>query len=94
MKNREEVEQLKQEWYSDPMWDIEDTEGFEEYKTELTQYRMFCEFNWEQNRNEKLQAKSVFLGIPGNIALTHYILSLENRIVELENKLDKHLNEE
>ena len=32
MKTREEVEVLKNSWLKDPIWDIYDTEGFEEYR--------------------------------------------------------------
>jgi len=52
MRNRKEVEALKQNWKHDPVWDIEDTEGFEEYTNELKQYRLDCEKEWKE-RNEK-----------------------------------------
>lgn len=35
MKTREEVEQLKADWIADPCYDLEETEGFEEYREEL-----------------------------------------------------------
>ncbi len=94
MKTREEVEHLKQAWFGDPFWDIKDTEGFEDYITELTQYQMACEFNWEQATNQRLQVKAASLGIPGNLTLAKYIDRLENRINDLENRLYKHMNEE
>jgi hypothetical protein len=49
-KTREEVEKLKKDWLKDSCWDIEDTEGFEEYKEELLQYRLKCEAEWELER--------------------------------------------
>lgn len=39
MKTREEVESLKANWAADPCWDIEATEGFEEYRDELIAFR-------------------------------------------------------
>ena len=38
-KTKEDIEQLKQSWMKDPCWDIEDTEGFEEYYEELKAWR-------------------------------------------------------
>lgn len=38
MKTREEVEQLKRDWIKDGCWDLEKTEGFEEYHGELKLY--------------------------------------------------------
>lgn len=38
MKTREEEEDLKQNWVNDPCWDIEETEGFEEYREELSDF--------------------------------------------------------
>ena len=38
-KTREEVEELKVAWMNDAIWDIEDTEGFEEYREELLAFR-------------------------------------------------------
>ncbi len=36
MKTRDEVENLKRNWLTDPCWDIEDTRGFEDYYFELS----------------------------------------------------------
>lgn len=35
-----EIDQLKANWRSDPCWDIEDTEGFEEHREELKVWRL------------------------------------------------------
>ena len=48
MKTEAEVTQLKVEWASDPCWDIEDTEGFEEYHDELLAYRIQMEQHWRR----------------------------------------------
>ena len=46
MRTRDEVEKLKEHWAKDPCWDIEDTEGFEEYREELITYRKAKEAEW------------------------------------------------
>ena len=39
-KTNEEIEALKENWKRDPIWDIEDTEGFQDHRMELIEYRM------------------------------------------------------
>ena len=48
MKTQEEVEKLKWEWVNDPCWDIEETEGFEEYKEVLLEFRKLHETEREK----------------------------------------------
>jgi hypothetical protein len=48
MKTEEEISELKSQWYRDPIWDIENTEGFEEHKSELLSFRRQCELGWEK----------------------------------------------
>lgn len=45
---REDVEKLKYSWFHDPCWDIEDTEGFEDYKEELKEYHLECKKFWDE----------------------------------------------
>lgn len=40
IKPRAEIEALKENWLSDPCWDIEDTEGFEAHYGELYAFRL------------------------------------------------------
>lgn len=47
-KTRDEIENLKQNWFSDPIWDLENTEGFEAHKEELLTFSMSCEKEWEK----------------------------------------------
>lgn len=56
MKTEEEVRELKANWQADPIWDIEDTEGFEDHKDELLAFRQKCEDAWKKAakyRNER-----------------------------------------
>lgn len=54
MKTREEVEALKKEWLEDDSWDIEDTEGFEEYRDELYILRLETELKWYKKERSRL----------------------------------------
>lgn len=68
VKSRAEVEKLKREWVSDPIWDLEDTEGFEEYREELLEFALEQTKIWEEEAEQKKQeeiehAKS--LGVEG-----------------------------
>lgn len=40
MKTEWELLDLKTQWKADPCWDIEDTEGFEEHRTELLIWKL------------------------------------------------------
>ena len=47
-KSNEEIEKLKANWRSDPIWDLEDTEGFEDYRGELKAYSDNIKAQWEE----------------------------------------------
>ena len=89
MKTKSEVEYLKQNWYYDPCWDIEKTEGFEDYREELLVFRTQQELKWKNNHHKALWLKSCKMGISGNIALTEYLLELEKKIQGLEGYIDR-----
>ncbi len=88
MKTQVEIEALKRNWLSDPCWDIEETEGFEEHSDELRQFRLNQEQEWQARRFNRLLLKSEALGIRGNIKLADCIEQLENRIKTLEEKAE------
>lgn len=46
MKTEDELRALKANWQQDPIWNIEDTEGFEDYYDELYFFREQCEERW------------------------------------------------
>jgi len=53
MKSREEIEKLKANWKHDPIWDLEETEGFEDCREELLQFSQDCKAQWaERNKKE------------------------------------------
>lgn len=47
-KTREEVEALKENWLADSCYDLENVEGFEEYRDELTEYSNQMKAYWRQ----------------------------------------------
>jgi hypothetical protein len=87
VKSHFEVERLKQGWKRDPIWDIEETEGFEEHKQELLQFRLRCEAEWKEAHLQKLQLKARQIGVPDNLTLAAYVLALEDRLDKIERML-------
>jgi predicted HTH transcriptional regulator len=68
MKTREEVEKLKRDWFRDAIWDIEDTEGFEEYRDELKEYSEKCQKAWDEAYDKRIaeeKAEAEKLGLYG-----------------------------
>src|SRR6185436_19521180 len=67
-KTREEIEKLKKDWASDPIWDLEDTEGFEAHRDELKEFSDFKNRHWEAcaaaRLKTQLTALSNRLGVP------------------------------
>lgn len=54
-KTRQEIEELKAGWASDPCFDIEDTEGFEDVRDELIDFKNQKEFEWEEARMTRIR---------------------------------------
>ena len=60
VKTNNEIEELKLSWKRDPIWDLEDTEGFEDYRGELKAYSENCNAQWEERakkEHDRLTAK-------------------------------------
>lgn len=88
MKSRKDVEKLKSQWKDDPCWDIEDTEGFEDYYDELIAYRQTQEKKWARLEHLRLCDLAIKYGIPGKLEVAAYIESLEDQIERLNWKND------
>lgn len=76
----QKLNDLKENWLEDPVWDIEETEGFEDYKEELLQFRLQQEKIWEEQaekRERKIDEKARELGIEG---LYRILLEYENSL--------------
>ncbi len=52
-KTREEVEQLKRSWVRDSCFDLDDCEGFEEYRAELAAFQTEQEGRWKADRRSR-----------------------------------------
>ena len=52
---RQEIEELKYGWSSDPCFDIEDTEGFEDVREELDSFRVEMEYKWAEEKETRLR---------------------------------------
>lgn len=99
-RTRDEVEKLKQDWEDDPCWDLESTEGYEDYKDELLEFRTKQEAIWSEEFNRfkseqiarEIQLKTLKaeeLGVPGNLELAKCVIDLEHRIFNLESKIER-----
>jgi hypothetical protein len=84
MRTQEEIQDLKNVWRNDPIWDIEDTEGFEDHYEELLAYRKRVQKKEAEQRHKELMIKSSKLGVEGNLQLAEYIDYMEWRIKQLE----------
>jgi hypothetical protein len=58
IRTEEEIQALKDSWARDPNWDIEDTEGFEEHRDELFQFRMKREAEWQEKEIARVEART------------------------------------
>ena len=63
-KLRKDIEALKRNWYKDPIFDLEDTEGFEAHREELKQFSKESKEHWKklaQEKHDRLAAKVCFM---------------------------------
>ena len=86
-RTEQEIAALKDEWLSDPCWDIENTEGFELHHDELKRWSL--EKKAEESRwwYEQVATKAAKLGC--SYALAEYIYQLEHNLKVLEKRLEK-----
>jgi hypothetical protein len=83
-KTQEQLQDLKMQWCADPCWDIESTEGFEEYHDELLEYSELMIKQWDEYRQTELIRFAKSRGLESNLQLASYIRMLEQRIYSLE----------
>ncbi len=86
MKTKEEIEDLKMSWMSDPTWDIENTVGFEEYYDELLEFNL--EIKESERQKEIKEINEFCKKYDCSPKLAELIKSLEFRISELEHPKD------
>jgi hypothetical protein len=51
---QERLAALKAEWFANPYWALENTEGFEDHRVELRQFRLDTHARQERERAEQL----------------------------------------
>ena len=88
-RTAEEIRELKSGWRDDPIWDIEETEGFEAHHEELLKYRLEVEREAKERRRRELKQKAERLGVPGNVALAGYVERMEDGLEELNERVGK-----
>lgn len=52
-KTKEQIEKLKEDWLSDPCWDISNTEGFEDHYEELKAFEDNHITKWDREFQKK-----------------------------------------
>jgi hypothetical protein len=85
MKTREEIEFLKSNWMNDPCWDIENTEGFEEYSNELLKFRMMMETKWKSEYSDMI--RTIANKYDCSEKLAEYIYNLEMKLQKIQNRI-------
>lgn len=90
---REDVEILKADWVADPIWDLEETEGFKEYHDELKAFSDAKKAEWEAQREQQEQKRIAEIHrkaatLECSFAVAQYITGLEGRIKHLERQVD------
>jgi len=96
-----EIDELKAGWASDPCFDIEDTEGFEDVREDLLQFRQEMELKWKQRDEQERNKLAETLGFRVRelyefgvqytldpAVFTDVMAALLNRIHSLEDRID------
>lgn len=73
-RTAEEIEALKASWRDDPIWDIENSEGFELDRDELLAYRPECEARWKSQHEQRILKFATPLCLQNNPALAEYLM--------------------
>lgn len=82
----EEIETLKHSWMSDPIWDIENTEGFEYHYQELRRWREAHEAEQARRERERVTERGAHLGFTYEQMRYFEGLELRIRVLERENE--------
>lgn len=100
-KTLADLKALLQSWREDPSWDLDKTEGFEELRGELRLYQKMHETMKHEAYRQKALELAEGLGIPGNLALSYYLMEtndqirvLRARVEELEHSLKEMVQKE
>jgi hypothetical protein len=86
-RSPEEVQRLVASWRADPLWDLEETEGFEAHREELKAIRLDYDRQRAAAYEERLRKRAESLGTD-SLKLAAYVETLERRLEEIEARLD------
>jgi polyhydroxyalkanoate synthesis regulator phasin len=84
---RENVDRLKQQWLEDGCWDLEETEGFEEFHDELRAFRQKVNSQRQRARIERLEEIADNVGLPNNLHMAEFVEELLSRLDKLEEQV-------
>jgi hypothetical protein len=88
MATKSELDQLKREWLADPIWDIYESDGFEDHREELKAFQAEQEGKWEEQRKQRRREEMDKMGI-GNKNTYSYLKWLEWRVEKMEKDVAK-----
>ncbi len=89
VKDEEDIENLKDAWYADPCWNIEDTEGFGEHKDALLAYRAGWERTWETRALQELRAYVKYIMISDDKRLADHLHYVSGLVIKLGKTLER-----
>lgn len=100
MATKEEIEKLKMNWLTDPCWDIEVTEGFEEHAEELLLYRKEVEAKWLAKHQAKAEKRADYVRVQTGVlnadivSALHTWNDIENQVGAQDRFISQFSNEE
>ena len=75
-RTQKEIQKLKENWKNDPIWVIEDTEGFEDHVEELLNFRKKTEAEWDAEAEKHIADHAEKVLFETGIADGHLFSSL------------------
>lgn len=87
MKTKDEVEVLKKQWLEDPCFELDEVEGFEEYKAELTEFQTITRGKAYHERYQKELVLAQKWGQRGDGEFGKRMMLLLERIDVLEERV-------
>lgn len=84
--DNEKATQLKRKWLSHPVWNAEKSKPPKERHETGEAFRDARDAVFSESTQDEWEAMAAQIGAPNNYMLAAYILYLEKRITELEDK--------
>lgn len=87
MATQQDIEDLKESWKKDPIWDIEDTDGFQEHHDELLKFREDTEIDWQLEEEERIAKRARVIEIDTGVTASGAAQSIKT-YAEIEHWID------